>query len=209
MSTTSLPSNSPDQASVLRGVTWDEYVRFRDDPANHGSRMTFDRGALEVMTLSYAHELISLLIHNFITLWSLHRQLEVQPAGSMTLRSQLLEQGLEGDQSYYIQQASRVLRQAAIDTQELPPDWVIEVNHPRASLRKMPIYANLGVAEVWRWRSECLTVLGLESGQYVEMAQSLALAGFPLDQLRGALTKRNEVSQTALLQEFQQGRRAL
>ena len=205
MSTTSTPSNSPDQATVLRGVTWDEYVRYRDDPANHGSRMTYDRGVLEIMNLSYTHELVSLLIHNFITLWALHRDLDVQPAGSMTLRSQLIEQGLEGDQSYYIQHAHQVLSQTAIDTQELPPDLVVEVNHSRASIRKLPIYANLAVVEIWRWRSECLTVLRLENGNYVEMAQSLALAGFPLDLLREALARRNEVSQTAILQEFQKG----
>ena len=89
MSTASMPSNTPDQASVLQGVTWAEYVRYRDDPANHGLRMTYDRGVLEIMTLSYAHELISLLIHNFITLWQLQHEIDGQPAGSMTLRSQV------------------------------------------------------------------------------------------------------------------------
>lgn len=87
----------------------------------------------------------------------------------------------------------------------MPPDLVVEVNHSHASIRKIPIYAKLAVVEIWRWRYECLTVLRLESGEYIEMAQSLALAGFPLDQLRLALARRNEVSQTALLQEFQKG----
>ncbi len=203
MSTASMPSNSLDQASLLRGVTWDEYVRYRDEPANHGTRMTYDRGVLEIMTLSYAHELISMLIHDFITVWRTHHGIEVQPAGSMTLRSQLLEQGLEGDQTYYIQHARQVLSRATIDPQELPPDLAVEVNHTRASIRKMPIYANLGVVEVWRWRNESLTVQRLENGQYAEIAASVALLSFPLDQLRAALARRHELSQTLLLQEFQ------
>lgn len=202
MSTASMPSNTPDQASVLQGVTWAEYVRYRDDPANHGLRMTYDRGVLEIMTLSYAHELISLLIHNFITLWQLQHEIDGQPAGSMTLRSQVLSQGLEGEQTYYIQRASDVLGQKEIDAEQIPPDLAIEVDHTRASIRKMPIYAKLGVAEVWQWRNESLTVQRLKNGEYVEISESVALLGFPLDQLRAAIARRNDVSQTVLLQEF-------
>lgn len=207
MSTTNVPTTttSSDQATVLCGVTWDEYVRYRDDPANQGSRMTYDQGVLEIMTLSYFHEAISLLIHNFITLWQIHRNIDVQPSGSMTLRSQLLEQGLEGDQSYYIQHAPDVLGKVDIDIEHFPPDLAIEVDHSRASVPKMPIYAALGVPEVWRWRKETLSVLHLQNGQYAEQTESAALPGFPLDQLRSALSRRNEVSQTVLIREFQHG----
>lgn len=206
MSTASVPiTTPPDQATVLRGVTWDEYVRYRDDPANQGSRMTYDQGVLEIMTLSYFHEAISLLIHNFITLWQIHRNIDVQPSGSMTLRSQILEQGLEGDQSYYIQHAVDVLGQVDIDIERFPPDLAIEVDHTRASVPKMPIYAALRVPEVWRWRKETLSVLRLENGQYAEQTDSTALPGFPLDQLRKALARRHEVIQTVLIREFQNG----
>jgi Uma2 family endonuclease len=204
---TSSPHHPPGQATILRGVTWDDYVRFRDDPANQGSRMTYDQGVLEIMTLSFLHESISLLIHNFITVWQLHHNIDVEPSGSMTLRSQLLEQGLEGDQSYYIQHAADVLGQTDVDIEQLPPDLAIEVDHTHASVPKMPIYAALNVSEVWRWRNESLTVLRLARGQYTEQPESVALPGFPLDKLREALTRRNEVSQTILTREFQQGLR--
>jgi|CXWL01.1.fsa_nt_gi Uma2 family endonuclease len=206
MSTASVPTTTTsDQATVLRGVTWDEYVRYRDDPANHGSRMTYYQGVLEIMTVSYFHELVSLLIHDFITLWRIHRNINVQPSGSMTLRSHLLEQGVEGDQSYYIEHAAEVLGQVDIDIEQFLPDLAIEINHTRASVPKMPIYAALGVPEVWRWRKETLSVLRLENGQYAEQTDSVALPGVPLGQLRSALSRRNEVSQTVLVREFQNG----
>ncbi len=201
MSTITEPNTIPDLACVLRGVTWDDYVRFRDHPDNHGSRMTYDDGVLEIMTSSYAHEAISLLIHNFITQWQLHRNIDVQPSGSMTLRRRSLRQGLEGDQSYSIEHAAETLGQA--DIERCPPDLAIEVNHKHASIRKLPIYAGIGVPEVWRWRNESLTVLRLQDGQYQERTDSVALPGFPLDQLRLALSRRNDVSQTALVREFQ------
>ncbi len=204
MSTTSMPTQSPpDQATLLHGVTWDEYTRFRDDPENHGSRMTYSDGVLEIMTLSFFHEMISVLIHEFVSTWRVHRNIEVQALGSMTLRSQLLEKGLEGDQSYYIQHAADVLGTAEVDIEQLPPDLAIEVDHTRSSVKKMPIYAALGVPEVWRWRRETLTVLRLEDGEYVEHAESIVLPGFPLDQLCQALARRSEVGQTTLIREFQ------
>lgn len=204
MSTATMQATAaPDQAAVLHGVTWDEYVRYRDDPANRGVRMTYDQGALEIMTLSFFHESISLLIHNFVTVWQIHRNIDVEPSGSMTLRSQLLEQGLEGDQGYYIQHAADVLGQENIDIEQFPPDLVIEVDHTRSSVPKMPIYAALRVPEVWRWRDETLSVLRLEEGQYIEQSGSVALPGFPLEHLRQALARRNEVSKTVLIREFQ------
>ena len=207
MSTASIPAipaaPAADQASVLHGVTWDEYVRYRDHPANHGLRMTYNQGVLEIMTLSFFHESVSQLINDFITVWRIHQNIPVQPSGSMTLRSQLLEQGLEGDQSYYIQHAADVLGQDEVDIERFPPDLAIEVDHTRSSIPKIPIYAALRVPEVWRWRNESLTVLRLEHGQYTEQTDSVALPGFPLNQLREALARRNEVDQTQLIREFQ------
>lgn len=204
MSTATMPATTAlDQATLLHGVTWDDYVRYRDDPANHGLRMTYDRGVLEFLTFSFFHEATSLLIHDLITVWQVHGNIDVEASGSMTLRSQLVERGLEGDQSYYIQHAPDVLGQENIDIEQFPPDLAIEVNHTRSSIPKMPIYADLRVPEIWRWRDETLTVWRLENDHYVEQSASTALPGFPLAQLREALRRRNEVSKTFLIREFQ------
>lgn len=67
----------------------------------------------------------------------------------------------------------------------------------------MPIYAALGVAEVWRWSRETLTVYQLLDGKYVERSDSFVFPGFPLDLLRAALARRHAASQTILGREFQ------
>ena len=82
MSIASMPTIAPtEQATVLHGVTWDDYVRFRDDPENDGSRMTYSDGVLEIMTLSlsFFHESISLLIHDFVTAWKIHHNIDIAP----------------------------------------------------------------------------------------------------------------------------------
>jgi hypothetical protein len=56
-----------------------------------------------------------------------------------------------------------------------PPELVVEIDITSPSLNKLPIYARLGVREVWRYDGERMRILGLEDGGYVERPASLAL----------------------------------
>lgn len=194
-----------EQAIVIPDVEWDQYVALRDKPANRGLRMTYAEGVLEIMTLSSFHELITSLIDHFILEWRVARNIPVVPSGSMTLRKQMLTRGLESDQSYYIQHEPQVRGLEQIDLETAPPpDLAVEVEHTAAAVDKLSIYAALGVPEVWRWRTETLTVNRLVEGQYVERAESEALPGFPLDQLRQALQRRRTIDETTLVRDFRQ-----
>ena len=129
----------------------------------------------------------------------------MRPGGSMTLRQQKLLKGLEGDQSYYIQHEAQVRGLSTIDLETIPPpDLAIEVEHTSSMVPKLPIYAVLGVPEIWRWREETLTVLRLVAEQYVARAESDALPGFPLEQLRQALAQPEPRDETSLVSEFRQ-----
>ena len=198
-----LPSAVLAQGVTLSGISWNVYVELRDNPANRALRMTYTDGELEIMTTSSFHELISLLIHDFILEWRVAQSLPVRPTGSMTLRRHSLLRGLEGDQSYYIAHESQVRALSVIDLDSsAPPDLAIEVEHTSLAMRKLPIYAQLEVPEVWRWRDETLSVLRLVDGEYVEQTESVALIGFPVEQLRSALGQRTKHDETALVSEF-------
>ncbi len=56
-----------------------------------------------------------------------------------------------------------------------PPDIVLEVDIHHDSRGKFPIYAALGVAEIWRYDGEELTIHQLHEDQYVSVENSLAL----------------------------------
>ncbi len=198
-----LPVRDLAHGVTLSGVSWNVYVELRDSPANRGLRMTYTDGELEIMTTSSFHELISLLIHDFILEWRVAQSLPVRPTGSMTLRRHSLLRGLEGDQSYYIAHESQVRALSVIDLDSSPPpDLAIEVEHTSPAVRKLPIYAQLKVPEVWRWRDETLSVLRLVDGEYAEQTESVALIGFPVEQLRSALGQRTKYDETALVSEF-------
>lgn len=200
---TAMPPTSPTEHAVVLHVDWDQYVALRDNPDNRHRRMTYDRGVLEIMTLSPFHELISMLINDFIVAWRVVRQIPCRPAGSLTLRKQVLDRGLEGDQTYYIEHEAQVRGLENFDLDSAPPpDLAVEVDHTSSSVGKMPIYAELQVPELWRWQAEELKVFRLSGGEYLEASKSTALAEFPLDRLRSALQRRNQIDSTTLVREF-------
>jgi Uma2 family endonuclease len=67
-----------------------------------------------------------------------------------------------------------------------PPDLAIEIDITSRSIPRLPIYAALGVPEIWRYdgnRVQCLHLL--KDGQYHEAEKSLSFAMLrPADLLR-------------------------
>jgi Uma2 family endonuclease len=56
-----------------------------------------------------------------------------------------------------------------------PPDLVIEIDLTSLSLDKFPMYAQVGVPEIWRYDGTELRIFHLENAAYVEREASAAL----------------------------------
>src|SRR6266571_2187699 len=93
--TKSLPSHR----LVLYDVAWRDYQRFlrlfSDRPGVH---LTYDRGVLEIMTLSYRHEGSGHIIGRFIIVLTEELNLPVQGGGSTTFCRRKKKRGLEPDE---------------------------------------------------------------------------------------------------------------
>jgi Uma2 family endonuclease len=99
--------------------------------------------------------------------------IEAEDLGSTTFRREDLERGFEPDSCFYIQNEERVRGKDRIDLAvDPPPDLVIEIDITSPSFSKLPIYAQIGVPEVWRYDGERLKILVLEGSDYVETAES-------------------------------------
>ena len=84
-------------------------------------------------------------------------------------------------------------------------DLAIEVDISPPDLAKEPIYAALGVPEVWRYDGRRIVVLiKTVAGTYVEAGQSVALPTFPMEDfnrfLQIGLEKRQHAAVEALRQ---------
>src|SRR5260221_2335833 len=97
------------QRFVLYGEPWEPYVRLLRmfDDRRH-LRITYDRGALEIMTLSSEHEQWKRLIARLIVALTEELGLPIAEYGSMTMKRRKKQRGLEPDDCFWIQNEAQV-----------------------------------------------------------------------------------------------------
>ena len=90
--------------------------------------------------------------------------MDVLAAGSTTFKREDLQRGFEPDECFSFGDAAgrvRVMDDVDLDAGDPPPDLVVEADLTSSSLNKLPIYARLRVAEVWRYAGGRPDILGL------------------------------------------------
>ncbi len=183
----------PEGRVTLRNVSWETYERLlEEDPGRSAPRFFYDRGVLEIVSPSFEHEAVADIIASLVKELAVELEIDVVGAGSTTFNREDLLRGFEPDVSFYFSEnASRVRgkRRISLDAGDPPPDLVVEVDITSPSASKLPIYAHLGVAEVWRHDGVRLTILGLvrqdaeEEGYYAEIPESSSLAPASVESL--------------------------
>ena len=168
-----------DQPVLMDGVSWETYEALLADVGDRRcTRMTFDQGVLEIVTPSYEHEHAGNILTSVAQALMDARRQDYAPAGSTTFKDQGVERGFEPDASYYVEHAARIRGLTRIDLDsDPPPDLVIEIDVSRSSLDKLPVYAGLGVPEVWRHQHGRVQMYRLAGGSYVEVEDSAVIPG--------------------------------
>ena len=189
---------------VLYNVPWSTYEALLDGTDSPGTRFTYNQGTLEIISPSQEHERFKRLIGRMIETLTEELEIPVRSAGSTTWRSEIRRQGLEPDECYYVSSEPRVRGRAKLDlTADPPPDLVVEVEITRRSVDKMPLYAALGVREVWRYDGKRFSVERLQDdGTFASQANSSELPRVPLDGLERFLAKRDETDETSWIRSF-------
>jgi len=167
------------QRFVLENVTWGRYTRLLREFEDRHLRMTYDRGTLEIMTLSYEHEISATFLGRLVVTLTEELNLPIRDGRSTTLRRRHKQKGLEPDNCYWIAHEGDVRNNTTIDLRkDPPPDLAIEVDVSRSSLNRMGVYAKLGVPEVWRYAKQGLVFVTLAAdGEYASATVSTL---FPL-----------------------------
>jgi Uma2 family endonuclease len=167
------------QCVIVQGVSWDTYACLLADFADSsGTRMAYDRGTLEIMAPSFRHEQAADLLADVVKAVAEARALDVISAGSTTFKREDVERGFEPDASFYLQHAADVRGRATIDLAlDAPPDVIIEIDLTHPSLDKFPIYAALGVPEVWRYDGQEMHIYRRVDVTYTEVPASEVLPG--------------------------------
>lgn len=189
---------------LLHGVSWDFYEEFLEATKNQRIRHSYDDGELEIMSPLFEHEVPKKRLARLVETLTEELEIPMLCVGSLTLRSRRKAKGLEPDECFYIAHEAVMRRKSSYDPNRDPaPDLAIEVDWTSSSLPRLPLYAKLGVAEVWRSEGGRLTVLVLhEDGEYAASEQSLAFPTLPLDEFRRFVNRDLDMDETTWIRSF-------
>jgi len=154
---------------VVQDVSWDEYERLLEELSDRpGVRVTFDQGRLQAVSPLRAHEHYSQILAEMGDIAADALDLPFEQAGSTTLRQIERLRGVEPDRCFYIANEHRIAGKVTLDLAvDPPPDIIVEVDLSSDSGAKLPIYAGLGVPEIWLYdgrRARILELLPDDSG---------------------------------------------
>lgn len=169
----------PEQRILLDNITWETYESLLQAHCDRSvPRFTYDRGQLEIMSPSIEHEELKDTVTLLVNTLAEEMGINTRSFGSATFRRADLQRGFEPDGCFYVQSVTRIQGRTELDlTVDPPPDLVIEIDLTSPSLPKFPIFAQLGVPEVWRADGSQMHIFCLEGGQYVAHAESSILIG--------------------------------
>jgi Uma2 family endonuclease len=177
-----LVSQLPEDASLtFHDVSWDEYEELLEQVGEApGLRLSYDNGSLQVMTISAEHQKYAQFINSLIAGIRLRLRLNILAFGSATMRKPKRSAGHEPDACFYVHSAPLIGNKIQLDFEtDPPPDVVVEIDVHHDSRSRFPAYPRLGVAEIWRYDGQAMTIYHLsEEGdgqQYVAGDASAAL----------------------------------
>jgi Uma2 family endonuclease len=195
---------------LLQGISWETYQSLVQElESQPGKRLTYDNGLLEIFMPLPPHERYKRWTGRFVETLTQTLNIEICSLSACTWSRKDLVKGVEADECYYIQNEAMIRGKMAIDlTIDPPPDLAIEIDITSLSLPRLPIYAALGVPEVWRFDGEKMVLLALRNGTYQEIPVSIALPIVTPEILQHWLTQARTIGESSwanAIQEWARG----
>jgi Uma2 family endonuclease len=185
---------------LLHNISWRQFENLLLDlRESRNRRIAYDAGTLEIMTPLPEHEYYREAIADIIKDIADELDMDYESYGSTTWRKPLKQAGLEPDNCFYFQNEALVRGKLEFDLErDPPPDLALEIDLTSKSLDRFPIYARLGVPEIWCYEEGELRIYTLQEGQYLNAEYSNIFPHLPIRDL------------PQLLESYRlQGRRAL
>jgi Uma2 family endonuclease len=202
---TSTAAPSAEQRVVLNNVDWRSYSRMLHILGDRPSvRLTYDRGTLEIMTLTFGHESWARFFFRLVVVLTEELGLPLQSGGSTTFRKRPKQRGLEPDECFWIANEALVRGKSRLKLGvDPPPDLAIEIEVTRSALNRMGIYAALGIPEVWRYDEQKVTFHERAAdGKYLSVGHSRCFPRLTPADVEAALNARKQMDENAAARQF-------
>lgn len=184
---------------LLYNIGWEQFENLLKDLGNKRSaRIAYDHGTLEIMTPLPEHEYfkhaISIIIEDAAELL----ELDYECFGSSTWKQEIKQAGVEPDNCFYFQNEPLIRGKLTFDlNQDPPPDLALEIDLTSKSLPRFPIYARLGIPEIWCYDSGELKIYQLEAKAYIEKEKSFIFPNLNLQEIPGLIESYRRVGRRA------------
>ncbi len=189
---------------ILKNISWETFDRLLTEAGDkRNTRFYYLDGTLEIMSPLFIHEGSNRFIEALIGAAAEVLELNLRRAGSVTLRLKPKKAGAEPDSSFYIQREPLIRHLNELDLkQDPPPDLVVEVDITSSSDRRFPIYARLGIPELWQYNGQDIQYYVLEDGEYVPIQISPTFPMIFADILLSYLQRRLVIGEMQAIREF-------
>jgi Uma2 family endonuclease len=170
---------------VLYNIGWQQFESLLTDLGeNRSARIAYDHGVLEIMTPLPEHEYYKETISDAIKDIADSLDLDYESLGSTTWKKPINFAGIEADNCFYFQNEYKIRGKLDFDLeQDPPPDLALEIDVKSKSLSRFPIYARLGVPEIWCYDSGILKIFQLQDSAYIETKVSSIFPQLPIKEL--------------------------
>ena len=191
------------QHFVLEDASWELYEKLLRDIGSRPIRVTYDEGRMEIMSPMPQHERPKKLLGQMIEALANELDMPRLSLGNTTFRRREKAKGLEPDECYYFRDEDKMRGKNRLDLKkDPPPELVVEIDITSRSIPREPIYAALGVPEIWRHRTRRVDCLHLIDGEYHVRKMSLAFPFLEPALLQRFIDKAAVEGETAMMRQF-------
>ncbi len=170
---------------LLYNIGWQQFENLLLDLGEtRGARIAYDNGIVEIMTPLPEHEFykenISIAVQDIAEVLDK----DYESLGSTTWKKEAKMAGVEPDNCFYFQNEPLIRGQLKYDLNIDPaPDLVLEIDLTSKSLNRFPIYARLGVPELWCYDQGKLNIYLLNNYSYRLSEISLVFPNLHIQQI--------------------------
>ena len=162
----------PGNVLQMKDISWQMFEQILDELGeSRAARVSYSKGVLEIMSPLLEHEFDKKIIGRLVEILLEEMDIEFSPSGSTTFKKENMAQGVEPDDSFYIQNELAIRGKNKVDlATDPPPDLAIEIDI--TSRTAFTNYEDLGVPELWRYNGQKLQINLLQNGKYIESENS-------------------------------------
>jgi Uma2 family endonuclease len=191
---------------VLYNISWQQFENLLLDLGeSRTARVAYDDGTLEIMTPLPEHEYFKEIIGDIIKDTAEVLELDYECYGSTTWKRELKKAGIEPDNCFYFQNEALIRGKLKFDlNQDPPPDLALEIDVTSKSLDRFPIYARLGVPEIWCYDSGEIKIYQLQDEEYLQRETSLVFPNLKILEISSLIERHRMVGRRVFRQKIRE-----